>query len=83
MSPLEELNALVGEWTMEAGPADGPPWPGEARVAFEWLKGQTFLIERWTVPQAFDGIAIIGAAMSPAPSAATTSTGAGNSGSTR
>ncbi|MCW3050094.1 MAG: hypothetical protein JWO74_4378 [Solirubrobacterales bacterium] len=50
---------------MEAGPADGPPWPGEARVTFEWLKGRAFLIERWTVPQAFDGIAIIGAGDEP------------------
>jgi hypothetical protein len=65
MSPLEELDALVGEWTMEAGPAGGMPWPGEARVTFEWLRGRTFLIERWTVPQAFDGIAIIGAGDEP------------------
>lgn len=59
---LDRLDALVGEWTMEAGPPDGPPWPGEARVSFEWLEGRTFLIERWTVdlPEAPDGIAIIG-----------------------
>jgi hypothetical protein len=47
---------------MEAGPPGGPPWPGEARVSFEWLEGRAFLIERWTVdlPEAPDGIAIIG-----------------------
>ena len=44
---------------IEAGPPDGPPWPGEARVTFEWLSVRSFLIERWTIPQAFDGIAII------------------------
>jgi hypothetical protein len=45
---------------MAAGPPDGTPWPGEAQVSFEWLRGRAFLIERWVVPQAFDGIAIIG-----------------------
>jgi hypothetical protein len=60
---LEPLEALVGEWTMQAGPPDGPAWPGEARASFQWLEGRTFLIERWTVdlPEAPDGIAIIGA----------------------
>lgn len=60
---LERLDALVGEWTMEAGPPGGPPWPGAARVTFEWLEGRAFLIQRWTVdvPEAPDGIAIIGA----------------------
>ena len=59
---LERLDALVGKWSIEAGPPRGPPWPGEARVTFEWLEGRTFLIERWTVdlPEAPDGIAIIG-----------------------
>ena len=52
---------------MEATPPGGPPWPGEARVTFEWLEGRTFLIERWTVdlPEAPDGIAIIGAGDEP------------------
>ena len=30
-------------------------------MTFGWLEPATFLIERWTVPSAFDGIAIIGA----------------------
>ena len=66
---LERLDAFVGEWTMEAGPPDGPPWPGEGRVSFEWLEGQTWLIERWSVemPEAPDGIAIIGKDESEAP----------------
>jgi len=64
---LEHLDALVGEWRMEARPPGGPPWPGEARVTFEWLEGGTFLIERWTVemPEAPDGIAIIGGGDEP------------------
>ena len=62
---LERLEALVGGWTMEAGPAGGAPWPGEAAVTFEWLRGRAFLIERWVVPAAFDGIAIIGAGEEP------------------
>jgi hypothetical protein len=64
---LERLDVLVGKWTMEATPPGGPPWPGEARVTFEWLEGRTFLIERWTVdlPEAPDGIAIIGAGPEP------------------
>jgi len=64
---LERLDALLGNWTMEAAPPGGSPWPGEARVSFEWLEGRTFLIERWTVdlPEAPDGIAIIGAGDEP------------------
>jgi hypothetical protein len=40
-----------------------PPTDAGARVTFEWLPGKTFLIERWEVPvpEAPDGIAIIGA----------------------
>jgi hypothetical protein len=60
-SDMEPLDAFVGEWTMEAGPPGGPPWPGDARVSFEWL-ARAYLIERWSVdmPEAPDGIAIIG-----------------------
>jgi hypothetical protein len=28
----ERLEALIGEWTMEAKPPGGPAWPGEGRV---------------------------------------------------
>src|SRR4051812_10250529 len=64
---LDRLGALVGEWEIEAGPRGGPPWPGEGRVSFEWLEGRTFLIERWKVelPEAPDGIAIIGSGDEP------------------
>jgi hypothetical protein len=64
---LDRLEALVGRWSLEAGPPGGPPWPGEAWVTFEWLEGRTFLIQRWNVdlPEAPDGIAIIGAGDEP------------------
>jgi hypothetical protein len=34
---LAALDRFVGEWTMQAGPPGGPPWPGRARVRFDWL----------------------------------------------
>jgi hypothetical protein len=42
---------------------DVPPADLGARVSFEWLPGERFLIQRWEVPipEAPDGIAIIGA----------------------
>ena len=61
----ERLEALVGEWTIEAGPPGGPPWPGGGRVTFEWLDGVPLLIERShvDVPEAPDGVAVIGCAL--------------------
>jgi hypothetical protein len=58
----ERLEALVGEWTLEAQPPGGPPWPGRGRVTFEWLDGVPLLVERTHVdmPDAPDGIAVIG-----------------------
>src|SRR5213593_1786358 len=58
----ERLEALIGEWTVEATPPGGPPWPGGGRVTFEWLEGIPLLIERWHVdmPEAPDGVAVIG-----------------------
>src|SRR5215204_5997853 len=59
---LAALERFVGEWTMQAGPPGGPPWPGEGRVRFEWHAGGGFLVQRWTVdvPEAPNGTAIIG-----------------------
>jgi hypothetical protein len=61
---LAALDVFVGEWAMAAGFDQTPPpaGAGEARVVFEWLAGEQFLIERWQVPfpEAPDGIAIIG-----------------------
>jgi len=58
----QRLEALVGEWTMEAGPPGGPPWPGAARMSFDWLEGAPLLVQRWHVdmPKAPDGVAVIG-----------------------
>jgi hypothetical protein len=82
-SALEQLEILVGDWMMEVGPASQPPWPGEAWVTFEWLRDRAFLIQRWVVPAAFEGIAVIGPVSSREPSTDTTSTGAASTGSTR
>jgi hypothetical protein len=59
---LRALEPFVGEWTMLAGFQDVPPQDVGARVSFEWLPGQRFLVQRWAVPipEAPDGIAIIG-----------------------
>ena len=64
---LDRLESLIGTWRLEAGAPGGPLWPGEGRVTFEWLEGRTFLIERWRIelPEAPDGIAIIGAGDEP------------------
>ena len=64
-SALEQLEILVGSWTMEVGLAGQPPWPGEASVTFEWLRDRAFLIGRWVVHAAFDGIAVIGLSDQP------------------
>lgn len=60
---LETLAPLVGEWMMVPTFKDMPPADVGARVTFEWLPGKRFLIQRWEVPipEAPDGIAIIGA----------------------
>ena len=56
------LEALIGEWKMQASPPGGPPWPGEGRVTFDWLEGVPLLVQRWHVdlPEAPDGTAVIG-----------------------
>jgi hypothetical protein len=59
---MDALAPFVGEWEMLPDapwvPADAEP----ARVVFEWLPGETFLVMRWEVPVpvAPDGIAVIG-----------------------
>ena len=66
-SALDRLDILVGEWTLEAGPPGGPPWPGEASASFEWFSGRTFIVQRQSVelPEAPDGIMIIGSGDEP------------------
>ena len=59
---LEALKPLVGAWRLVATFKDMPPADIGARVTFEWLPGERFLIQRWEIPipEAPDGIAIIG-----------------------
>jgi hypothetical protein len=60
---LGALAPFIGEWSLVATFKDMPPTDAGARVSFEWLPGERFLIEQWEVPvpEAPDGIAIIGA----------------------
>jgi hypothetical protein len=59
----EALKPLLGEWSIVVDFGDTPPADIGARVRFEWLPGERFLVQRWEVPvpEAPDGIAIIGA----------------------
>jgi hypothetical protein len=59
---LGALAPFLGDWKLLAGFDGAPPADIGARVSFEWLAGERFLIERWQVPipEAPDGIAIIG-----------------------
>ncbi len=60
---LDRLEPLVGEWRIEA---PGLPSPAEAaesaRMAFEWILGGAFLLQRFSVPVpgAPDALAVIG-----------------------
>ena len=58
---IEDLDVLVGRWTMTASFNSGGTLP-LAETTFEWLEGRTFLVQRWRVdhPDAPDGIAVIG-----------------------
>jgi hypothetical protein len=60
---IDRLAVFVGEWGMAAEFKHLPPAGIGARVVFEWMSGRRFLIQRWevAVPEAPDGIAIIGA----------------------
>lgn len=59
---VRDLAPLVGEWSVrvEADWAEGEGPIG--RTTFEWLSGETFLVQRWTVDieVAPDGIAVLG-----------------------
>ena len=59
---LHELEPLVGEWTLEAIPPGGQPWPGEARATIEWHDSGVHLVKRTTLelPEAPNEISIIG-----------------------
>ena len=57
---LQELEPLVGEWTLEATWPNGESWPG--RVSFEWLDSRAHLLQRGTLehPMAPDNVSVIG-----------------------
>ena len=59
---LKELEVLVGEWTLEAVPPGGEPWPGEARASFEWLDGGQLLLGRTAIemPEAPNAVCVYG-----------------------
>jgi hypothetical protein len=59
---LRALEPLLGEWTLQAGPPDGPPWPGGGRMSFELIEEGALLLQRWSIdlPEAPDGVAVIG-----------------------
>jgi hypothetical protein len=71
---LDRLNALTGQWEMEATFEAGFFGPGSpaitsrgGRTTFEWLDGRFFLTQRFVTehPAAPSGIAIIGAGAGP------------------
>lgn len=59
---LDALEVFVGKWSMEARFHGMTVMDDGARVTFEWLPGEQFLVQRWSVPvpEAPDGIAIVG-----------------------
>ena len=60
---MKRLEPFIGEWSMEMLMADQEAMPDVgARVSFEWMPGERWLVERWhvPVPEAPDGVAIIG-----------------------
>jgi len=59
---LERLEALVGEWRVEAPAFPLPPELADAaRMSFEWTLGGAFLLQRSSipVPEAPDSFAVI------------------------
>jgi len=65
---LKRLEPFIGEWSLEMvmPGQDAMPDIG-ARVSFEWMPGELWLVQRWKVPipEAPDGIAIIGQGEGP------------------
>jgi hypothetical protein len=61
-APLNRLESLIGEWTLEAIGPDGQPWPGEATVTIEWHDSRAHIVQRSNidVPEAPNSISIMG-----------------------
>jgi hypothetical protein len=62
LAAMEALEPFVGEWDLDPRFSFPVPEGVTGRVVFEWMSGGRFLVERWevTLPEAPDGIAIIG-----------------------
>ena len=60
---LAPLESLLGEWSIEALFQQLPTSDVRGKTVFEWMTGGEFLLQRWEVPvpEAPDGLAIIGA----------------------
>jgi hypothetical protein len=56
------MEELIGEWSIEVSLPGAPEGDVGARMTFEWLPGETFLLQRWQIPvtEAPDGLAVIG-----------------------
>ena len=54
---VAQLNPLVGEWAMAS------PVGAAGEASFAWLRGERFLVQRWTMepPEFPDGVAVLGA----------------------
>jgi hypothetical protein len=60
---IEALEALIGEWTMAPRFERFETIPDVVgHVAFEWMPGRRFVVQRWEVPvpEAPDGVALLG-----------------------
>jgi len=59
---LAALEALVGEWDVEAHGPDGQLWPGRGRSSIGWHPSGSHLVQHTTttVPDAPDSVSIIG-----------------------
>jgi hypothetical protein len=61
---LAELEPLIGEWTLEAIPPGGEPWPGGGRASLVWLEGSDgrLLVQRTELglPEAPDTFSVMG-----------------------
>ena len=82
---LARLDVFVGEWAVEARLTRPGEKGRQARSRFEWILDGRFLLQRTEipVPEAPDGLMIVGAARRPAGTPSTTTTPAAWCGCTR
>lgn len=61
-SPDARLEPLLGEWEVQGAHPVDPSVPIRGRTTFEWLVGEQFVVQRWTVdhPDFPDGLAVLG-----------------------